>query len=170
MRVFLKKKYFKRRILRKHLKIILYRYKQIIHRYLTLVKDNLRYYTNMFFVTLPQRQQHFTFFNLESNKQYHLSSGQILNVFGRRAKYFRKHPKNIAALILQLKNAHYNDLNRLYLLKLKNFNYRQYLFFNKFIEAIKPNICFFFHKKSFLNKVSPRRRIKRKYLKKINCQ
>lgn len=170
MRTFLKKKYLKRRIVRKHLKVVIKWYSQICYRYLTYAKDNFKYYTDMFFVTLPKRQQHFTFLDLTIDKQQYFSSGQLLNVFGRRAKYFKKHPKNIAALILQLKNAYQANLTRLYLLKLKNFNYRQYLFFFKFMEALKPEICFFLHKKSYLNKISPKRRIKRKYLKKLNAQ
>lgn len=170
MRTFLKKKYYKKRIIRKHLKIIVSKYKQISYRYLTIMKDNIKYYTNMFFVTLPKRQQHFIFSNLLLNKQQNFSSGQFLNTFGRRAKYFKRHPKNIAAIVLQLKNVFYYDLVRLYLLKIKNFNYRQYIFFMKFMESIKPDVCFFIHKKSYLNKLSPKRRIKRKYLKKLSLQ
>ena len=52
---------------------------------------------------MPKRQQFFTFFNLKTNKQLGFSTGVFLAKMGRKQKFFKRNPKNIMTLTLQLK-------------------------------------------------------------------
>lgn len=173
MRVFLKKKkrvfISKRRRSRKQLGKLLFVYRKLKNRFMTLFTD-LSFYKTSFYVTLPKRQQHFLIYNLETAKTTIFSAGQFLSVFGRRAKFFKRHPKNIAGITLQLKNSYDTILNRLYFFSLKNFNLRQYKFFVKFTDIMKPSVLYFFHKASYIPRFLPKRRIKRRILRMLNNQ
>lgn len=127
-------------------------------------------YDSFFFLTLPKRQQFFTIFNLKTKTQLNLSAGRFLAFFGKRAKFFKRNPKNIAGIVMQLKKSYSYLLKYIYLFYIKNCNKRQYLFFEKFVALIKPNIFFLVHKQSYIPRFLPVRRIKRKVLKIISKQ
>ncbi len=172
MRFFLKKKktaIMKRRRSRKQLKRLIFLYSKIKHKLATFYTDLNFYFTN-FYVTLPKRQQHFLIYDLKQTKTIVFSSGQFLSIFGRRAKFFKRNPKNIAGLTLQLKNSYEDLLSRIYFFSLKNFNYRQYSFFWKFTDILKPRILYFLHKMSYIPRFLPKRRIKRRVLRLLNNQ
>jgi hypothetical protein len=83
-------------------------------------------------------------------------------------KFYKRTHKNIISVVLLLKKKFYSILKYIYLLRIKNFNYRQFTFFNKFCELFKPSIFYFQHNQSFLAKINPKKRIKRRILRLLN--
>lgn len=173
MRIFLRKKFkfsfFKKRRIKKQIARVVYRYLLVKTR-LTYNFVNKDFYTTNFHVTLPKRQQHFVIQSFITKKPEIFSCGKFLNTFGKRSKYFKRDPRNVAALTLQLKSTHAEVLSKLYLFTLRNFNKRQYEFFFKFIDMLKPSVCYFLHKQSYIPRFLPRRRIKRVILRKLQKQ
>lgn len=165
LRIFIKKlklKKTKKKIIKLYNNILFINASSAFYQY--------KVYDSFFFLTLPKRQQFFTIFNLKENKQFNLSSGRFLAFFGKRAKFFKRNPKNIAGIVMQLKKSYIHLLKYIYLFYIKNCNKRQYSFFEKFIALIKPHIFFLVHKQSYIPRFLPTRRIKRKVLKIINKQ
>lgn len=165
LRIFLKK-----RKLKKCRNKIIIIYKKILFYSKKSATANYKLYDSFFFLTLPKRQQFFFIYNTNLNKQINLSSGRFLAFFGKRAKFFKRNPKNIAGIVMQLKKSYLYLLKYIYLFYIKNCNKRQYLFFDKFNTLIKPNIFFLIHKQSYIPRFLPIRRVKRRVLRIINKQ
>lgn len=170
MRSFLRTKRQKRLATYKSLKHLLFFYKKIQTWLANVVVELHSYYKSCFYITLPKRQQHFTVYDISKAKQRVFSAGQFLNVFGKRAKFFKRNIRSLGGIVLQMKNAHQAELGRLYFFSLKNFNFRQYVFFKKFTELLKPDILYFLHKRSYIPTFNRKRRIKRSVLKLLGKQ
>lgn len=165
LRVFFKKWKIKKNKIKRELL-----YKNILFYSSTSANLKYKFYNSFFFLSLPKRQQFFFILNIKENKQINLSSGRFLTFFGKRAKFFKRNPKNIAGIVMQLKKSYLYLLKYIYLFYIKNCNKRQYLFFDKFYSLIKPNIYFLVHKQSYIPRFLPTRRIKRRVLRIINKQ
>jgi len=83
-------------------------------------------------------------------------------------KFYKKTHKNIVSVVLLLKKKFYSTLKYILLLRIKNFNYRQFVFYNKFWELFKPSIFYLQHNQSFLPIINPKKRIKRRILRLLN--
>jgi hypothetical protein len=127
-------------------------------------------FNSMFNITLPKRQQFFSIVDLTKDKFIGFSAGRLLSVFGRKAKFFKRNPKNATAIALQLKSSYSSFLRFIYLFYIKNFNNRQFFFFKKFMGIVSPQILYLTHRQSFIPRFLPKRRIRRRVLKALNNQ
>ncbi len=139
----------------------------VIHNKIT--RDS-SYYNSTVFFTLPKRQQFFTFFNLKTNKQLGFSTGVFLAKMGRKQKFFKRNPKNIMTLTLQLKKDYSFFFKKIYIYFIRNFNYRQYCLYKKIMDLITPKVFYFMHHQSFMPKFLKKKRIKRRVLKNLQRQ
>jgi len=132
-------------------------YKTFLSRH-TFFKSN-------FYITIPKRQQHFNIFDFKASKDINFSTGVYLLTIGQKSKFFKRNPKNILGMVLQMKSKLINLLDSIWLFSLRNFNYRQFTFFKKFCAAIRTEIAYFFHKRSFMPLFLNKRRIRRRVLR-----
>lgn len=119
-------------------------------------------YTASLQVCLPQRQHH-TCFTTSSFKKIR-STGLILSLSDIALKYYKRSFKANTGHILFLQKIFLNSLKYLYLYYVINFNYRQWLFFQKFMLLISPQILILQHKKSYNTYYRPIKRLKRRVL------
>lgn len=159
--------YFKLRRLKRRIRKIILRFRKIRRYFLTEYSDN-SFYTSCFHVTIPKRQQHFRLQKLATQQTRVFSGGQILQIHSKRSKFFKRHYQNIASIIMQLKIGYPEFLKKIYLFSLKNFNRRQFIFFEKFTDALRPTVKYFMHKQSFAPRFLPKRRIKKNVFRMIN--
>lgn len=131
------------------------------------VGDKTLLYTSLVSITLPKRQQHFNFFDLKTKKYIHFSAGSYLLKIGRKAKFFKRNPKNLVSIVLQLKRDYPVLLKYIYIYYIKNFNYRQLNTLKKLYEILNPKIYYLCHRQSFLPQFLPKRRIKKRVYKKL---
>lgn len=117
---------------------------------------------NITHLTLPKRQQYINFYNIKHNKSRNLSSGLILKRAGYLVKFYKKNATNMASIVLYLKHNYGRWLTNVYLFKIKNFSYRQFLFFKKLTSLVSCSIFYLIHTKSYMPRFFPRRRIKRR--------
>lgn len=146
----------------------MYKQLKILNNNLLIKKYQL--YTSNFFLTLPKRQQFFTIFNLTTLRQLNISAGRFLASFGRKAKFFKRNPKNITSIVLQLKKTYIHILKYIYFFYIKNYTKRQFLFFQKFLSLLQPTVEYFIHRQSFIPRFLPKKRIKRRVLRLLKQQ
>lgn len=127
-------------------------------------------FSSNFILTLPQRQQCFSFYNLVKKEQLTFTCGKFLNKFYTPAKFYKRSIKNIGGITMTLKKQYIHVLKRFYLVKILNFNYKQWLFWDKLDDTIHPSVKFFLHKKSYIPRWQGKRRIKRVVLRMLNKQ
>ena len=99
-----------------------------------------------------------------------MSAGVFFTRMGRLQKFFKRNPKNIMTLTLQLKKDYIYYFRKIYLFFIKNFNYRQYCLYQKIMELVNPSIYYFVHHQSFMPKFLKKKRIKRRVLKTLKKQ
>lgn len=121
-------------------------------------------------LTSPQRQQCFSFYDLKSDQQLSFTAGKFLSQTYAPAKFYKRSVKNIGSIVMTLKQQHLFMLQKIFLLKIKNLTYKQWLFWERFEDTIHPDIKFFFHKKSYLPRWQGKRRIKRVVLRMLMKQ
>lgn len=160
LRIFIKKK-----IIKKQRKKIVYEYKKIAKLFKKSYSTNDLLCESNFSVTLPKRQQHFNFIDFRLNRALGFSAGRYLLFMGHKSKYFKRRAANIVSIVLQLKRNFPRFLSLIYLFSLNNFNYRQFIFFKKFVSIANPSIKYFMHKRSYLPKFLRKHRIRRRVLK-----
>lgn len=148
-------------------RVLLYIYIEIIIKYNRLNLFFLdRDYTSSFYLSLPCRQHCFSILNF-IGKDVNLTSGMILNFKWSVSKCLKRSTSSNSVFSLYFKRFYFKILFNIYLYIIKNFNYRQYIFFLNFFEKLKPNILYFVHKHSYLKYFKPKRRIKRSVLRLI---
>lgn len=157
--------FFKKRIIRRQRKLIIYEYKKISNLFKKSYASTDFLCESNFSVTLPKRQQHFNFNDFRSNRVLSFSAGRYLLFMGHKSKYFKRRAANIVSIVLQLKRNFPRLLSLIYLFSLNNFNYRQFIFFKKLMSIASPNIKYFMHKRSYLPKFLRKHRIRRRVLK-----
>lgn len=159
----LRRKLFKR-IARKQRKKIVGLYKKLkifFHKSLVNIPEE---YNVSFTLTLPKKQQYYNIFEYATNKRYNFGVGVFLSKFGKRGRFFKRTAKNIPGVVLNFKRNYKKLIQYIFIFFIKNFSYRQFLFFKKFNEMIKPNIYYLWHKQSYIPRFLPKRRIKRRVL------
>lgn len=159
--------FFKKRCIKRQRKKLysIYKYYRFIQN--NSYKNQIYYYNITFFLTLPKRQQHFNFYDIKLNKYFNFSCGTFLSKMGRKAKFFKRNHKNIMSLTLHMKKLYGFYFRYIYMFVINNFNYRQYLFFKKFLEMLNPSIYYFLHRQSYMPKFLKNRRIKRRVLRQL---
>lgn len=164
----MKSKYWKKKSCKRQRKAVISFYYQLLFKInnTTLKADN--YAKSCFFFNLPKRQQQFTIWQLNPAKHINFSTGKFLNVLKKSAKFYKRNHKNAATIMMQLKKTYGILLKYIYFLRIRNYNFRQYTFFMKYIELFSPVIYYFQHKQSFIPRFNPRRRIKRRILRLIS--
>lgn len=170
LRNLLKKTLLKKKLRKTTLYKIVNFYKTYVLKFRKLKNLNLNSFKSNFYLTLPKRQQHFVIMTLKTRKYITLSTGVLLKKLLNNAKFFKRIHTNISAITMQLKLNYPSLLNKIFLFYIKNFNYRQSIFFYKFIDIVNPQIYFFVHKQSFIPRFTPVRRIKRRVLKSLKKQ
>lgn len=121
-------------------------------------------YNVSFTLSLPQKQQYYNIFEYKTNKRSNFSVGLFLSKFGKRGRFFKRTARNIPGVVLNFKKNYKKLIQYIFIFFIKNFSYRQFLFFKKFNEILKPNIYYLWHKQSYIPRFLPKRRIKRRVL------
>lgn len=122
-------------------------------------------YTNIHIISIPKRQQYFTFLKNYQARSLNFSGGYILNALGYKIKYFKRSYTSSAILVLFFRHYYLHLFQYIYIYYFKNFNYRQYYFFKKLTNSIKINIYYLLHRKSYIPRFITPRRIKRRVLR-----
>lgn len=160
-----------RSLFKKRKRVLKFNRKLFISNYLNLRKSFKQFvnvknlYDLCFFLTLPKRQQFFSFFFFKKNKFFTYSANYFLQKFSIKAKFYKRSSKNITSLVMHFKKIFKKELKFIYIFNIKNFSYRQYFFLSKIMELINPHIYYLIHKQSFIPRFLPKRRIKRKILR-----
>ena len=163
---------WKKRKAKRSLRIILfiYRYMQL---YIVTSAGNsalLKLYYMIIHISLPTRQHFFNFFNLTVQKSYNYSSGVLLKLADYNVKFYKRTHNCAATLALFFKSHYLGWWSSIYLLVIKNFNYRQISLYKKLNTLIKLNIYYLLHNRPFITNVFPKRRIKRRIVRLIGAQ
>lgn len=160
--------FFKKRITTLQRENTIMFYSRTLNAFRKTFFESYLFFNSNFHITLPKRQQYFTFFKLNTSKTTNFSAGRYLLTMGYKSKFFKRQPKNALTIILQLKRNFQNLLRLIYMFSLRNFNHRQFTFFKKFNVIVKPEIKYLIHKRSFIPRFLPKRRIRRRVLRIIN--
>ena len=135
---------------------------------------NNKYITTLFTTihlqSIPTRQHYFTFSDISSCKSLNFSSGYILSILGYKIKYFKRSYTSAATIVLFFRHYYLRLFTNIYLYRFKNINYRQIYYFQKLTNSIKLNIYYLIHRKSYIPRFFPPRRIKRRVLHLIGKQ
>lgn len=129
-----------------------------------------RLYNNIHILAQPTRQHYFTFANLKTNKLISFSSGVILKKAGYGVKFFKRSYTSAAPIILFFRHYYLFLFKNIYIYIIKNINYRQLTFFKKLFTLISLDIYYLVHRKSYIPRFNPPRRIKRRVLRLISRQ
>lgn len=148
-----------KKILKLHFYLTLFNYKNFFN------KKNLNIYNVVHLQALPQRQHYFTFSNCSSIKSLNFSAGYILKLLGYKMKYFKRSYTSSATIVLFFRHYYLTFFKHIYLYQFKNLNYRQVYYFKKLNNSVKLNIYYLLHKKSYMPRFFPPKRIKRKVLR-----
>lgn len=135
--------------------------------YSTNYNFELHYFQSTFNLTLPQRQQCFSFYDLHTHKHKSFTMGKFLSNTIVVSKFYKRSTRNIGGVILSLKKDYALLFSRIFLFKILNFNLKQWLFWERFEDSLHPKVKFFLHKKSYLPRWQGKRRIKRVVLRKL---
>lgn len=166
-RKLLKKYYFKLECKRSLRRILLLYFKCLfLSEESRVFKSN---YLTVVYLLLPARQHRISLLNFIT-KDKHLSVGSILKSDNRWVKCLKRQSSIILSLMFFFKKFYSRKLSRIYLFRIKNFNYRQYCFFTMFLEQLKPSILYFVHKRSYIPQFFPKRRIKRQVLRSLDSE
>lgn len=125
--------------------------------------NNIKLYKSTIQISLPKRQ-HYTTVLLDAYKRVY-STGLILSISNIKLKYYKRSHRSNTGHILFLQNTYLTAIKHLYLYYVLNFNFRQWIFFNKFLTLVNPNILILQHKKSYNTCYRPVKRLKRRVLK-----
>ena len=130
--------FFKKKRLKKTQKKLLAFYKSIKNLNNLSLKSRITFFDSLVFQNLPKRQQHFNFININRGAQNTLTSGFLLKSLGRKAKFFKRNPKNITGIVLHLKKNYLNTVSIFFFTNLNfNFsvNFYSFDFFNFFLKV-----------------------------------
>jgi hypothetical protein len=141
-------------------------YKRIFMKHYNY-KKNLFFleHKTIFNLSLPFRQYLFSIRLEERDKFY--SAGDIINIVKGAPKHYKRSHVGLNMSLLYFYKIYYDDLKKIYLFFIKNFNYKQYLFFFKFSKMFRPSVLYFLHKYSFIPVFTPKKRIKRWVLRSL---
>lgn len=156
--------FFSKHIIQKQRAQTVYIYKNTQFAVNKTLLEKYIFFKSNFYITIPKRQQHFNIFEFKKLKDINFSTGVYLLTIGQKSKFFKRNPKNMLSMILQMKSNLISVLESIWLFSLRNFNYRQFTFFKKFCSAITPEIAYFVHKRSFMPLFLKKRRIRRRVL------
>lgn len=161
--------YHEKNLKKKALYNIIFFYKKLNDKITNLVADYTKIYTTCFFLSSPQRQYLFSFWDLKNNKIINFSTGKLLaNLTKSKAKFFKRSSDVLPIITLHFKTDRLLLLKFIYLFSIKNFNKKQYDFFKKFCKLIEPHIYYLIHRQSYIPRYLSKRRIKRSVLKIIS--
>lgn len=169
-----KKSYYENFLKKRKRRVLL---KRLVSKYrdfrLQLVKRTTSLetlYFSIFIIRQRVRQHHYAFVNLNTNKCYTFSTGHIIAQYGNYGKFFKKSPTNIPGIALQFKKTKSHLLERIYLLSIRNFNKKQYSFFEKLFSLSTYKILYFVHRKSYIGQPQRKHRIARTVLRSLQKQ
>lgn len=114
---------------------------------------------------LPKRQHIFNFFNFITAKYAVLTTGVLFKQYLTVASFYKKQLDATVALILLLKRFLFFKYSTFFYVFIYNLNYRQYVFFSKFLELIAPSIFLLLAKKPHILRLKYKKRIKRRVLR-----
>ena len=162
----------KRKKVRLNLKKILsfYYYTQVFSSTGFNNKYILSEFTNVHTVALPKRQQYFSICNTVNSKLVNFSSCYILKIAGYTVKFFKRSHTSAATIILFFRQFYLNLFKNIFMYLIKNLTYRQICFFKKLSNLISLNIYYLVHKKSYIPRFFPPRRLKRRVLRLIGSR
>lgn len=133
--------------------------KQIyIHLFTSLYKTSLS-------VSIPNRQIYTTYTRVNNTRI--TSTGYVVAASGINLKYYKRCSRSNTGHILFLQKLYQNYLKYLYLYRVININCKQWLFFQKYLILINPNIFITQHKKSYNTYFRPIKRLKKRIVKVI---
>jgi hypothetical protein len=162
LKIILKKRLYKKTFFSKLSNL----YDKYLLDFYFLTKTTL--YRTVFENFIPKRQ-HFVSVTNQSDRRL-FSSGLVLAAQSVNLKYYKKSIKSNATLILYLQTVYRGDLKHLYLYRCLNFNYRQWLFLQKFWVLLNPEILYLQNKKSYNTNRSPIKSIKKRVVKMLSKQ
>lgn len=131
--------------------------------------DDTNFASNVI-LTTPQRQQCFCFFNIKEGKQITYTAGRFLSKTIKPAKFYKRSIRNVGGIVMSLKQQYLTLLQNIFLLKITNLTYKQWMFWERFEDTLHPVVKFFLHKKSYLPRWQGKRRIKRVVLRMLMKQ
>lgn len=134
------------------------------HKYIT------KLFTCVHLQALPTRQHYFTFSDTLSSKSLNFSAGYILKLLGYKMKYFKRSYTSSATIVLFFRHYYLKLFKNIYIYRFKNFSYRQMYYFKKLNSSLKLNIYYLLHRKSYIPRFFPPRRIKRRILRLLGHQ
>lgn len=129
---------------------------------------NTTLYRTIFENFIPVRQHYASITNLKNTKIF--SSGFVLASQNIKLKYFKKTIRSNTGLLVYLQLIYKKNIRYLYLYRCLNFNYRQWLFLQKFWTLLTPEIFYLQIKKSYNTNYSPVKSIKKRVVKLLNKQ
>ncbi len=116
-------------------------------------------------VSVHKKLHYFNFFF--KNKLYNFSNGQILGKKTKLTKFFKKSRKSFGASINFLNKKVKKNLNKIFFFYCKNFNYKNYLWIQKFFFLTQPSIIYAIFTRGWAYTHKCRRRIKKKILRNL---
>ena len=152
---------------RKNISILVTYFFHITNNLIFLKKISLKQFNYKFSLTLslPKRQHIFNFFNFITSKYRVLTTGVLFNQYLTTAQFYKKQLEATTALILLLKRFLFFKYSTFFYIFIYNLNYRQYVFFSKFLELIAPSIFLLLVKKPHILRLKYKKRIKRRVLR-----
>lgn len=128
-------------------------------------KKNIDGNIKFFSLLLHKKLHYYNFFF--QKKYFTFSNGQLLKVRAKLTKFFKKSRKSHGASIVALNKKVHKNLFNINFFYCKNFNYKNYLWFKKFIDLIKPKIGCLMLTQGWNYVHKYRRRIKKKILRNL---
>lgn len=128
-------------------------------------KKNIDGDIKFFSLLLHKKLHYYNFFLFK--KYYTFSNGQLLKVRTKLTKFFKKSRKSHGASIVALTKKTHKKLSNINFFFCKNFNYKNYLWFKKFIDLINPKIGYLMITQGWNYVHKYKRRIKKKILRNL---
>lgn len=153
-----------KKILKLHYNIFSFNFSGFNHKFICEI------FINTHLQALPQRQHYFNFGNLKNSKSLNFSAGYVLKLLDYKSKFFKRSYTSSAAMVLFFRYYYLQFFKYIYIYRFKNFNYRQIYYFKKLNNSIKLEIYYLLHKKSYIPRFFPPRRIKRRVLRLLGNQ
>jgi hypothetical protein len=152
---------------RKNIALLIIHFVHVTNNLIFLKKLSIKQFNYKFSLTLslPKRQHIFNFFNFMTNKYSVLTTGVLFKQYLTVAQFYKKQLEATTALVLLLKRFLFFKYSTFFYIFIYNLNFRQYVFFSKFLELIAPSIFLLLVKKPHILRLKYKKRIKRRVLR-----
>lgn len=121
----------------------------------------LKKYNYSMHLSHPKRQQFFFLTNLKTGLHSSHSIGTLFKDRLIGMKFYKRSLRIISPFVFFLKKVFFRGTKKFYYIYVTNFNYRQYIFLQKFCNTVQPLINLLSIAKGYYLKKKYRRRIKR---------